>query len=375
MFAYILVIFLVILNCAHAKPWGIWIQKPDSNYKLRVGGRLQGSLFSSDRSNDENLQDFYVRRARFNAEYRPDAKQRIILDVRNDKSNYRDSGEGHFTLGDFYWQYILSENLKVRLFRSKVDVSYSQTSSSKHLVHIERTGVAEHAASFINQSRRASNAQVLGAFNHWTYQLMIGDGVQSGDIEDIGGNSVTAIKSQRLIYGGKVRYYFFDDTKKKIQESFYGKGKSLSFGMGYFHQDQLKLDLGNSQKTIVRNLTNIELRAVLGRFNFLAEYFRFDGDIIDLNSLKIDSSAGAYVLVEYYFSKNLKHSLYLRSERHNRHLASNDDMKLNANGIGYNHYIDEEALRWGAYLQNRPENKVLALDEESSLNLYIAMNY
>ena len=370
-------IFLVLINNSYAKSWGIWINKPESEYKLKVGGRLQGSLLHSDAN--EGVQDFYVRRARLNVDYRPKAKQQIILDVRNDKVNHADSGEGSFTLGDFYWRYKLSENNQIRLFRSKVDVSYSQTSSSKHLVHIERAAVAEYAASFINESRRASNAQLLGSYHNFSYQLLIGDGVQSGDLEDLYGNSVSAIVNQRLMYGGKFRYYFFDDTQHKIQESFYGKGKSLSIGLGYFQQDQLKLDLGSSQvtpqKTLVRKLTNVELRAVLGRFNFLAEYFRFDGDIIDVDDALFDSSAGGYVLAEYYFTKDLKHSIYFRTEQHNRYLSSDEDMKVAATGIGYNHYIDEEALRWGAYVQSSPKNDALLLEQENSLNVYVAMNY
>jgi hypothetical protein len=359
---------------AHAKDWGIWIKSPDSEYKLKVGGRLQGSLLTSD-AGDGN-QDLYVRRARLNLDYRPDSKQSISIDIRNDKANEGDGGEREFALGDFFWQYKLNDNMKIKLFRGKVDVSYSQTCSSRNLVHIERTGPAEHAAGFINESRRASNAQLNGVVdNYLTYHLVVGDGVQSGDLEDLSGSSVSEIVNQRLMYGGKVRYYFFDDTKKKIQESFYGKGRSLSIGLGYFQQDNLKIKYGSSQKTLVRKLTNVEVRGVFGRFSFLAEYFRFDNDLINLGNDTFDTSAGYYAQAEYHFTADLKHAFYVRTESHDRYLASDDDYSVNATGIGYNHYIDEEALRWGIFAQTRPENETLSLEAETSINTYIAMNY
>lgn len=378
MFKYIFLLFLVLIDPSYGKSWGIWINQPETNYKLKVGGRLQGSVYLTD--GEDSVQDFYVRRARLNVDYRPDVTQKIILDVRNDRANYADDGEGKFSLGDFYWQHQLSDHTVIRLFRAKVDVSYSQTSSSKDLVHIERAAIAEHAANFINESRRASNAQILGTYENWTYQLLFGDGVQSDDLEDLNGRAVTAIINQKFMYGTKIRYYFFDNTDKKIQETFYGKGKSLSLGFGYFQQDHLKLNFigiqqASSQKTLVRKLTNLELRAVFGRFSFLAEYFRFDGDIIDISNSNFDSSAGAYLLAEYYFTKNLKHSFYFRTEQHDRYLVSKEDMTARATGIGYNHYVDEEALRWGIYWQTRPKNDAISSEHENSLNTYFAMNY
>ena len=128
----------------------------------------------------------------------------------------------------------------VKLFRSKVDVSYSQTSSSKHLFNPERTVTAEKASSFVVQDRRANNVQVNGTLGQAYYQIAVSDGVNSGDLEDLSGDTVSSVEGQKLTYGGKLRYFFIGNPKKtKIQDTYYGHEDVLSLGIGHFRNEKI----------------------------------------------------------------------------------------------------------------------------------------
>ncbi len=359
-----------------AKDWGYWIQSPDSSKKLRIGGRLQGAMSLTDE--EDSTQDFYIRRMRLNLEYYPMENQKIYLDIRSDKTNYKDKGELPFLIGDAYWEYKTSKTTNIRVYRGKADVSYSQTTSSRNLLFIERAAIAEHAAGFITESRRGANVQANGTIdNRFTYQLIFGDGVQSDDLEDLGGNGVTSIIAQNFFYGAKLRYYFFHNQKDfKPSDTTYGKGQTLAIGAGYFIQNKLKIAYNASDEEVLnRTLLNVDLKFSKGRFNLLTEYFRFTNDLIDLPSSTFGASSGFTHQLEVMITNDLKHAIYFKNEDFNRYEDSASDSHYQASGIGYNHYIDEVALRWGVFLEDIKENQNIGQDAMKKFTLYTMMNY
>lgn len=342
--------------------------------KLQVTGRLQGSLAATDLNNGE--QDFYVRRARVNFKFQVNENEYIYTDVRSDRVNYQDKGEGEFKIGDFYWNYNLNENLNIHLLRSKVDVSYSQTSSSKNLVNPDRAFIADFASSFISEARRASNIQLNGDYKNWQFQIVLGDGVQSSALKDLANNSIDEILNQKLIYGGKVRYFFFDNTDKQINESVTSAKKSLSIGLGSFRQDGLKIAyLNNKEKTLYRMLTNLEIRGIFESFHFLLEYFHFNDDLIDLSNDEFANSGGYSLLGEYFLFNAFEYSIYARIEDFDRWNDSSKNYHQRASTIGFNHFINAQKLRLGFSAQKLYKNKWLNIDDESKFNLYITMDY
>ena len=128
--------------------------------EVEIGGRLQGVMQLNP---DNNNQDLFLRRTRVNILYRPAPNQKISFDLRNDNANKEDDGDGNFAIGDAYWQF-KKDNYKIRLFRAKVDVSYSATSSSKHLFEPSRQSSVDYASNFIVHNRRATNIQINSNF-------------------------------------------------------------------------------------------------------------------------------------------------------------------------------------------------------------------
>jgi phosphate-selective porin len=372
----ILLILLVFANSAFAKDWGISLHKKDTEYKLKIGGRLQGAIALSDKT--DNTQDIYMRRMRFNVEYKPKKAHKIYMDIRNDKTNKGDVGEVAFTLGDAYWQYTINDTLKLKAFRAKIDVSYSQTTSSKNLLNTERAAISNHASNFISQSRRGSNLQLNGLAGKLQYQVVFGDGAQSGDLKDVGGSAVTSIVAQKFFYGAKLRYHFFNSDKKhKNKDTTYGKGRALSLGVGYFTQNKLKItyNAGANTTSLKRQLTNIELKLNLGKFSLLAEVFNFKDDLIDLTTSTFGKSGGHAVSAELFVTNNLKHALYFKNEDFERNSDGAIDSYYQSNGVGYNWYIDEESLRFGVYMEDIKENQNISQDADKKFTLYTMMNY
>ena len=119
--------------------WGVNVTpNKDGELQLKLGTRLQ-TITSHSMRNDtvtgetETFQDFSLRRTRFQvqADYKEGIK--FYMDVRNDKVNKGDSGEGDFNVGDAYIQVkniFNTKGLHFKAFRAKVDVSRAETISS-----------------------------------------------------------------------------------------------------------------------------------------------------------------------------------------------------------------------------------------------------
>lgn len=358
--------------------WGVSVKEADK--KVKIGGRLQGIMVNDS---ETESQDFYMRRVRLNLEYRPWEDHSFVYDIRNDSSGKDDDGENEFVIGDAYWNINIKKNTvkNVRFFRSKVDVSYSQTSSSKNLFNPNRASSSEYASDFVVQNRRAMNVQVNGQVKNLTYHFVLSDGVNTEDLKDLSKNSIDKVNHQKFTYGGKLRYFFIGASKADvIQDTFYGQLDTLSLGLGYFANDKINVDnstAGGAGGTFSfrRTVTNLDLSYAYKNFRLLAEQFSFVGNLIDLKATNKDNilgnSNGYYIQTEYLLGKWAPYIIY---ESFNKNQAE-DDFNEIANTIGLNYYQNMEAERFGIAYKQTKLAKNLGYKTNESLYVYLMLNY
>jgi hypothetical protein len=357
--------------------WGVTAKEGDK--KVKIGGRLQVLL---QQDSENGAQDFYLRRTRLNILYKPWKGHSFNYDIRNDGANEADEGEQGFVIGDAFWKIDINKNTvnNIKLFRAKVDVSYSQTSSSKNLFNPQRAEVAEHASDFVVHNRRAVNAQVNGNIGNLAYHVVLSDGPQSGDLEDLNGNGIDQINFSKLTYGAKLRYYFFGDAKKnKLQDTFYGEHNTFSLGAGYFANDKINITESQgatSTFNIQRSLVNIDLSYSYKRFRLLAEYFEFTGDMIDLTGATrediVGESNGYYAQVEYLITNNW--APYFIYESFNKNKEA-DDAIQNITTLGINYYQKLEAQRYGLAYKQTEDGADIGNSTQESLYAYFMVNF
>lgn len=355
--------------------WGSAFE--DAGKKVKLGGRIQAIM---ENDSETESQDFYLRRLRFNIEYKPWEGHIFVYDIRNDNANKEDRGEGKFSVGDAYWRFAVDKSWikNVQFFRGKVDVSYSQTSSSKNLLNPNRANVSEHASDFLVHNRRAANAQVNGSIGDMVYQVFLADGVNSADLEPLeGAVTVEGVNHQKFSYGGKLRYFFLGDAKKnKVQDTFYGQYDTLSFGIGYFANDNINLALSdNREVSIRRTLTNAELSFSYKNFRLLSEYFAFTGDLVDLTKTDKDDmqgdSNGYYAQAEYLIGKWAPYFAY---ESFNR-WAEEDGYIQKVTTFGVNYYQNMEAQRYGVSYKKTENDENLGDDTSENIYAYMMLNF
>lgn len=340
---------------------------------IKIGGRLQG-IFDYPISGRTN--DIFIRRARLNLEYQTSDHHLFSLDIRNDDSNKEDGGERTFSLGDAFYEIPIALNLihNITVFRSKVDVSYSQTASSKDLIHPNRAEISDYAANFVVHNRRAANLQLNGGNDWFTYQLVVSDGIQSDEIETpLDSATVSSIVEQSLTYGAKTRFYLLNDGKKAgPKETFYGKVTSISFGLGFFENSGVRYQLNNGrvlEKS--RQLYNAELSIALKSFRLLAEGFFFDGDTTNLSTNTFGKSSGGYLRAEYVFSKIAPFIAVQEFKRD----TDNDYSHLRTQMIGINYYELDKVRRYGISFKNYDYGKALHLKNHEEIMAYIMTDY
>lgn len=347
--------------------WGAEIPlKEDSPLTMRLGTRLQTVTaydFGKDIQTDETVdyQDFYVRRARFQVEVRYQEGIKFYMDVRNDNVNKGDKGEGDFNLGDAYIEVpnvFQIEGLNFRAFRAKVNVSRIETISSSELLFVDRPAIADAAAQFVSHNRRASNVQLLGNFDHWYFQIVAGDGVQSGAFEDATGDDLSngGIDSQNFMVGGKLVLSPIPGWEDDDPTSTYlGRGQHFSFGGGIFHTGDIEYQSsGNPAQDgeVSRTLVNGELSFHYQNLSMISEYFQFQGVVEDLEGAtqRIGSSDGYYIQGEYVFPNWSYIAPFLRYERWDRFNQA-DDYGLTSKVAGVNWYLKGNKIRVGLYYQ------------------------
>lgn len=353
--------------------WGLTLETGTST--IRIGGRLQGI---AGFNLSEGKQDLYLRRARVNLQYETKDDHIISLDLRNDNSNKDDGGEGKLLFGDAYYEMPI-RNLGIlkdlTLFRAKVDVSFSQTASSKNLIHPNRESSSEYASNFIVHNRRANNIQVNGENNWMTFQLAIADGVQSDALTSAFGNvSINSITKQSLTFGGKARFYLWNPENKKapIQETFYKKMRTLSFGLGYFYNPQITYLLSNGSKiSDSRALYNFDFSFAFDNLRLVGEYFIFEGDTINLAQSKIGQSHGGYMRGEYLFGKIAPYFGLNIFKRDKDFDQSFEKSQL----IGINYYENGVNSRYGISYKNYDYDNALASRDKRELMTYVMLHY
>lgn len=346
--------------------------------KYSIGGRIQGVIGIDS---EEDTQDIYLRRLRLNVSYEPWENHKIVYDIRNDKSNKGDKSDGQFEIGDAYWKIDINKNSikNIKLFRAKVDVSYSQTASSKNLFSPNRTEVSEYASDYVISNRRANNVQVNGALGNWAYQLVLSDGVDSNEIDVLSGStrSIDSVEGQKLTYGLKLRYYFFGNAKKnQLKETFYGKAKTFSFGVGKFNNDKIILKLSDANLVNVqRSLTNFDLSFAYNHFRFVSEYFIFENDIVNLDASSknnmLENTSGYYAQAEYLIGKWAPNvGVEAFDQGH-----SGDTHKLTATTVGLNYYYDNVNMRFGVFYKRTSVIRIDTESNEKSFQLYTMLHF
>lgn len=351
--------------------WGLSLGEGTSN--LRIGGRLQGV---AEYVPTTGAKDLYLRRARVNLQYETQNFHLIYVELRNDNSNRGDSGERTLFIGDAFYEvpldYGVFENLT--LFRSKVDVSYSQTSSSKNLINPTRASVSDFASNFVVHNRRANNMQVNGGTKNSTFQFVISDGVQKDEIEvPFGTTTVTSIQEQSLTVGGKLRYYLWSPGEKaELQETFYGPMKTLSFGLGLFYNDGITFGLSDGRTlTRSRQLYNFELSFAFDNFRVLGEAFYFKGDTLNLSQSRFGNSWGSYIRTEYIMGKIAPY-IGLNSFKRDE---TNENSFEHTQLFGVNYYAEKKSRRYGVSFRNYEYGNALSNQDSQEIQTYIMMDY
>ena len=346
--------------------------------RVTIGGRVQGVLANVP---DQNNQDMYLRRLRLNISYKLSSNQTVVYDIRNDRANYQDSGDQKFSIGDAYWQVKINKPwLKnIRLFRAKVDVSYSQTSSSKDLFNPGRALVTDHASDFVIFGRRAVNIQANGQLGDVAYQVVLSDGVSSDSLSPIKGKAyIESISGQNLTYGAKFRYFLVGSAvENKVQDTFYGNKDTFSIGAGYFVNDKIKAISSGSVESIVlnRSLGNIEVSYSQGGFRFIGEYFLFKDNIINLDESSIDlilgKANGHYSQLEYVYKKWAPYIGYEHFDQWDSEIG----YEVESYVLGVNYYEDMDLSRYGIAYKKEREGASLTGKVNDNLYAYVMMNF
>lgn len=351
-------------------------------FEQDFGFRLQ-AIAQEAQSEELSSQDMFFRRSRLEYAARFEQKYSFHMDVRSDRVNQADRGEGGFKIGDAYVQRKLSSRLKLRYGRAKVDVSRTQTISSADLLHPNRASVANFAADHISQARRAVNAQILHNPTPWlAYQIYAGDGVESDSFDSgLAQGSVEKIVSQNFTLGAKVRFYPLEGWRfKELNETYFGKEKHFSFGFGAGAGQEVKLlTSSGARETINPSIQNFEVSAHAERFGFQAEWFSFSDVVQDFDQLNLElgKGEGGYAQGELLLFQG-QWAPFIRYELWDRFIDPKDHVQKGyLAGINYYPKRGEE-LRYGASFEqaNYGEDLEEFFGEQDSLySVYIMLHY
>ncbi len=373
--------------------WGVEvpIMEQNTDLKLRVGTRLQ-ALMENKQSKDNagndslNQQDFYIRRARLQVEAKFKKNLSAYMDIRADKVDQGNGGGNGFALGDAYFQvknFLGSDNLKLKLFRAKYDISRSQTVSSSRLLIPNRSSISDFAADYISKGRRGNNIQLLGNWsNKVKAQVVVGDGVVDGSFDDALGNGAVDINSQNLAHGVRVRVSPIPGwEEKKLKETQFGHGQHFTVGAGAFFLHNINFDnAAPTPQEVDRKLYNFDLSFHIGPISLMSEYFIFEGMVEDHTApvLRTGKSEGFVVQGEYVLTNFHYISPFVRYENWDR-FTDNSDFDQTSYALGVNYYLKGNKLRVGGYYEKTESGNNLAAstgDKESELiSLNLMMHY
>jgi polyhydroxyalkanoate synthesis regulator phasin len=337
---------------------------------VKIGVRIQGTFENykeEDRATGNTTLDnwdAYLRRARLEVGVGFNKHVSFSMDIRNDKINYGDKGEQNAEIGDAYIKIkkpFGTSLVNFKLYRAKVDVSRTETVKSAWVIHYDRPHIADEAAQFVSHNRRATNIQMYGNWEHKIhYQIAVGDGIYSGKFHDALGNSLSdaggSIKEQDFMYGGKIILSPIPGwEEKKRTETYFGVGKHIEFGIGYWRLPRIIFADGNGTKhELDRTLINYEFSAHYKGAFIQAEYFDFDGVVKDFENAPnvVGKSNGWYVKGEYVFPQLYYIAPFGRYEEWDK-WKDEDGYKLKSYVFGINWYLRGNTIKVGiAYQQD-----------------------
>ncbi len=363
----------------------------ESDFELRLGTRLQGSLENKTTRLDGGIdapvsQDFYVRRARLQVAAKMSQQFSFYMDMRADRVDNGVSRSDRFAVGDAFLQVsqlFKVKELSLRLFRAKYDISRTQTVSSARILVINRAEISDYASEYISHGRRGSNIQLLGNWRGKVRaQVVVGDSVHESTFMDAFGQKNVTLNSQNLAYGARVRLSPFDGwEEKQLTETHFGQGQHFSFGLGSYFVDNINFTTNNQTQEVDRQLYNLDLSFNVNAFSIMAEYFLFDGMVENFNSpnLNIGKSEGWFGQVEYVLTDFHYLAPYVRVQKWNR-FEERQDYDQNSWLVGLNYYMQGNKLRMGAYVQNTDYAQGLTStgilpDSDTLVNMNFMMHY
>ncbi len=331
---------------------------------VKIGIRVQGTFenykvdYKDPTKDDKDLWDAYLRRVRLEVGVGFSKHVSFTMDIRNDKANYQDKGEGKFNVGDAYLKIkkpFGTSLINFKLYRAKIDVSRTETVKSAWVIHYDRPHVADEAAQFISHNRRATNAQIYGNWKKKIhYQIAFGDSVYSGKFHDAKGHSLTGgILEQDYFYGGKLVLSpipGWEETKRT--ETYFGRGKHIEVGVGYWKVPKIKYTDSSGTHSIDRTLVNYEFSAHYNGAFIQYEYFDFDGvekDFTD-TTYELGKSSGWYITGEYVIPQLYYIAPFARYEEWKKWKGAGD-YKLKSTIFGINWYLRGNTTKIGLSYQ------------------------
>ena len=373
---------LIALFCCHSSfAQNLLVEdlKPNS---YRIGTRLQGVMEHNDKSMQESNrvdQDFFLRRARLQVGFDWKNGWSQYMDIRNDRVNQGDKGEGDFNLGDAFISKKLSTgefNHKFKFFRAKVDISRTQTVSSARILYLNRAKSSDFAANYISHNRRANNLQWNGDYKEKVeWQLVVGDGVQSASFTDALGKKADGVGDKKFIYGTKARVYLLGKKQKKLNETFFATDRLLSVGGGVFTQQDVRFSYGGESHVTDRTLTNLEITAVFGRLSLMGEFFHFSSVAPDFKNSLSQSVASQSFFLQSEYKLNDKWSLYARYEDWNKALSL-ENFTLENYVLGLNHYYQGNKTKFGFFVdQTRNDQNISSVPRDTSFLLTAMLHF
>lgn len=366
-----------------------FVPEDASDMWFKAGVRIQGTFenrkvdYVDPTKSDTSVNDAYLRRVRFEVAAGFNKWTSFVMDVRNDKANYKDDGEEQFNVGDAYVQIKKPFNTSLvnfKLFRAKIDVSRTETVKSARVLHYDRPQVADEAAQYITHNRRGTNAQMFGDWNKKVhYQVAVGDGVYSGKLKDATGATFTGTKGitqKNFFYGGKVVLSPFNGWEETSRtETYFAKGKHFEIGAAYWRSPEISYtDGGAITQTIDHALMNLELSAHYKGLFVQAEYFDFDGVVKSWGSSETGKSNGWYATSEYVIEELNYLAPFVRYEKWDKFKGS-DGYDFSSKMAGVNWYLKGNTIKAGVTYQEDKYGTALKSGARTENNLKVTTQF
>jgi len=332
---------------------------------IKLGVRIQGTFenwrtdYTDPAKADTDNWDAYLRRTRFEVAAGFTKHISYVMDIRNDKANYQDDGEGTFNVGDAYLQIkkpFGTSLVNYKLYRGKIDVSRTETVKSAYVLHYDRPHVADEAAQYITHNRRGTNAKMYGDWKKKIhYEVAFGDGVSSSKFKDASGDSIGGdVDQESFFYGGKVvlsPFSGWEETKRT--ETYFAQGKHFEIGAAYWKSPDINYDNGTISQKIDHELINLEMSAHYKGAFVQAEYFQFDGVVKNRATAETGKSNGWYATGEYVIEQLGYIAPFVRYEKWDKweDAAANEDFELESKIAGINWYLRGNTTKVGLVYQ------------------------